>query len=62
MSLPYNYCQCTGVGCPLKDDCERYVDKAENAHPRQVSSFLKPPYNEDTKCCDSQIILNNWKK
>ncbi len=49
MNLPYDICRCATKTCPVKDSCQRYVDKGEGAYRISWCDFSES-LEEDSTC------------
>lgn len=52
-----DYCYCSGVCCPIKKQCKRYLPDPPDAY----LWWVAPEYNEETQKCQNFDSTNNLK-
>lgn len=51
MSLAYDICRCDGKGCPYRDSCKRYTQRAIDAKdPNATDAPVDSFYRRDATC------------
>lgn len=59
-NLGHDICHCTGLNCPIKEQCNRYLANLDSIQKKlkYVTYFVDPPYNKEENKCDELWKIN----